>query len=151
MSEDQASSRSEILALTAKIVAAQVSNNTTGHDEMLQLIQSVFNKLTALDIAEPAVTALTPAVPIRKSVTDAHIICLEDGRKLKMLKRYLMSAYEMTPEQYRAKWGLPGNYPMVAPAHARRRQELAKKIGFGRKKLAEPAPKATRSRAKATS
>ena len=149
MSEEQTINRSEILALTTEIVSAHVSNNSTGPDTVPELIQSVFDKLTALAGDEPASTELTPAVPIRKSVTDAYIICLEDGRKLKMLKRHLMTSYDMTPEQYRAKWGLPVDYPMVAPSYARTRQELAKKIGLGRKKPAEPAPKATRSRAKA--
>ena len=82
---------------------------------------------------EPAPAELTPAVPIRRSVTDDYIVCLEDGKKLKMLKRHLMTAYEMTPEQYRAKWGLKPDYPMVAPNYALKRQELAKKIGLGRK------------------
>ena len=101
---------------------------------------------------EPAPTELTPAVPIKKSVTDDYIICLEDGKKLKMLKRHLMTAYDMTPEAYRAKWGLKPDYPMVAPAYARKRQELAVKIGLGRKPRvveAVPAAKAKRSRAKA--
>ena len=83
--------------------------------------------------SEPAPAELTPAVPIRRSVTDDYIVCLEDGKKLKMLKRHLMTAYEMTPEQYRAKWGLKPDYPMVAPNYALKRQELAKKIGLGRK------------------
>jgi predicted transcriptional regulator len=151
MSEDQSIDRSEILALTTEIVAAHVSNNTTGPDSVPQLIQSVFDTLAALARDEPAPAELTPAVPIRKSITDAHIICLEDGKKLKMLKRHLMTVYGMTPEDYRAKWGLKADYPMVAPAYARKRQELAKAIGLGRKPRAvepEPAPKATRSRRK---
>ena len=94
---------------------------------------------------------LTPAVPIKKSVTDDYIVCLEDGKKLKMLKRHLMTAYNMTPEEYRAKWGLRPDYPMVAPNYTAKRQELAKKIGLGRKPRVvapPPAPKATRSRRK---
>ncbi len=150
MSEDPKLERGEILALTAEIVSSHVSNNSTGHESLPELIQSVFDKLTALASDEPAPTALTPAVPIRKSVTDDYIVCLEDGRKLKMLKRHLMTAYGMTPEQYRAKWGLKADYPMVAPAYARKRQELAKKIGLGRKpRVAEAAPKAKRPRGKA--
>ena len=154
MSQDQTINRAEILALTTEIVTAQVANNSTAQENLPELIQAVFDKLTALASDEPAPTELTPAVPIKKSVTDDYIVCLEDGKKLKMLKRHLMTAYGMTPEEYRAKWGLKADYPMVAPAYARKRQELAKKIGLGRKPRAEgadeaPAPKARRSRAKA--
>ena len=152
MSEEQTINRSEILALTTEIVSAHVSNNSTGRDTVPELIQSVFDKLTALAGDEPAQTELTPAVPIKKSITDDYIICLEDGKKLKMLKRHLMTSYGMTPEAYRAKWGLKADYPMVAPAYARKRQELAVKIGLGRKPRvveAAPAPKAKRARAKA--
>jgi predicted transcriptional regulator len=152
MSEDQTINRPEILALTAEIVSSHVSNNATGQDNLPDLIQSVFDKLTALAADEPAPTELTPAVPIKKSVTDDYIVCLEDGKKLKMLKRHLMTAYAMTPEEYRARWGLKSDYPMVAPNYAKTRQELAKKIGLGRKPRVvepEPAPKARRSRAKA--
>jgi predicted transcriptional regulator len=154
MSEDQTINRAEILALTTEIVSSHVSNNSTGQENLAELIQSVFDKLTALASDEPAPTELTPAVPIRKSVTDDYIVCLEDGKKLKMLKRHLMTAYGMTPEEYRARWGLKADYPMVAPNYAKKRQELAKKIGLGRKpRVVEPepapAPKARRSRAKA--
>ena len=94
----------------------------------------MFDKLSALASDEaPTPVELTPAVPIKRSVTDDYIVCLEDGKKLKMLKRHLMTAYGMTPEEYRAKWGLKPDYPMVAPNYARKRQELAKKIGLGRK------------------
>jgi len=153
MSEEQTIDRSEILALTTEIVSAHLSNNSTGRESLPELIQSVFDKLTALASDEPAPTELTPAVPIRKSITDDYIICLEDGKKLKMLKRHLMTAYGMTPEVYRARWGLKADYPMVAPNYAKKRQELAKKIGLGRKpRVVEaapaPAPKA-RSRTKA--
>jgi len=156
MTEEQMQTidRSEILALTTEIVAALVSNNSMGRETVLELIQSVFDKLTTLAGDEPAPTELLPAVPIRKSITDDYIICLEDGKKLKMLKRHLMTAYGMTPEAYRARWGLKADYPMVAPNYARKRQELAAKIGLGRKpRVVEPepapAPKAKRSRAKA--
>jgi predicted transcriptional regulator len=153
MSEEQTINRSEILALTTEIVSAQVSNNSTGRESVPELIQSVFDKLTALASDEPAPTELTPAVPIRKSITDDYIICLEDGKKLKMLKRHLMTAYGMTPEAYRARWGLKADYPMVAPNYAKLRQELAKKIGLGRKpRVVEaapaPKPKSKRPRAK---
>jgi len=134
MSQDNAVSRSELLALTGEIVSAHVANNAVARDEVAPLIQSVFDKLNALvSDEEPASVELTPAVPIRRSVTDDYIVCLEDGKKLKMLKRHLMTAYNMTPEEYRAKWGLKPDYPMVAPNYAQKRQELAKKIGLGRK------------------
>ena len=154
MSEEQTINRSEILALTTEIVSAHVSNNSTGRENVTELIQSVFDKLTALASNEPTPTELTPAVPIKKSITDDYIVCLEDGKKLKMLKRHLMTSYGMTPEAYRAKWALKADYPMVAPAYARKRQELAVKIGLGRKPrgvVVEPAsaPRAKRSRAKA--
>ena len=151
MSEDNAISRSELLALTGEIVSAHLANNAVARDEVAPLIQSVFDKLNALASDEaPASVELTPAVPIRRSVTDDYIVCLEDGKKLKMLKRHLMTAYSMTPEEYRAKWGLKPDYPMVAPNYAQKRQELAKKIGLGRKPRVDPqpAPKATRSRRK---
>ena len=151
MSQDNAISRSELLALTGEIVSAHVANNAVARDEVAPLIQSVFDKLNALaSDEEPASVELTPAVPIRRSVTDDYIVCLEDGKKLKMLKRHLMTAYSMTPEEYRAKWGLKPDYPMVAPNYAQKRQELARKIGLGRKPRVDPqpAPKATRSRRK---
>ena len=153
MSEDNTISRSELLSLTGEIVSAHLANNAVARDEVAPLIQSVFDKLSALASDEaPTLVELTPAVPLRRSVTDDYIICLEDGKKLKMLKRHLMTAYNMTPEEDRAKWGLKLDYPMVAPNYAAKRQELAKKIGLGRKPRAvvapQPAPKATRSRRK---
>jgi predicted transcriptional regulator len=156
MSEVRTLERGEVLALTAEIVSSHVSNNSTGRENLPELIQSVFDKLAALASDEPAPTELTPAVPIKKSVTDDYIVCLEDGKKLKMLKRHLMTAYGMTPAEYRAKWGLKANYPMVAPSYAMKRQELAKKIGLGRKprvvevEVEAAAPKARRTRRKAT-
>jgi len=133
--------RNELLALTAEIVSAHVSNNAIGSGEVSTLLQSVFDTLNSLGSEEAAPAALTPAVPIKRSVTDDYIVCLEDGKKLKMLKRHLMTAYGMTPEEYRAKWGLKSDYPMVAPNYALKRQELAKKIGLGRKpRVAEPVP-----------
>jgi predicted transcriptional regulator len=154
MSQEQTIDRSEILALTTEIVSAHVSNNSTGLKTVPELIQSVFDTLTALAGDEPAPTELTPAVPTKKSITDDYIICLEDGKKLKMLKRHLMTSYGMTPEAYRARWGLKADYPMVAPNYAKKRQEFAVKIGLGRKpRVVEaapvPAPKAKRTRAKA--
>ncbi len=125
---------SELLALTSDIVAAHVSNNAVPTTELPGLIETVYKTLAGLapKPPEPEVE-LKPAVPIRRSVTDDYIVCLEDGMKLKMLKRHLKTHHNMEPDEYRAKWGLPADYPMVAPAYARKRQELAKKIGLGRK------------------
>ena len=126
--------KSEILALTSEIVSSHVSNNPVPAADLPAVIHSVFEKLTELanEMPEEKVE-LVPAVPIKKSITDDFIVCLEDGKKLKMLKRHLKTAYDMTPEDYRAKWGLSADYPMVAPSYARKRQELAKEIGLGRK------------------
>jgi predicted transcriptional regulator len=125
---------SELLALTSDIVAAHASNNAVPSSELSGLIEAVFGTLSELS-SEPVepVVELKPAVPIKKSVTDDYLICLDDGKKLKMLKRHLKTAYDMTPEDYRRKWGLGHDYPMVAPNYAKKRQELAKKIGLGRK------------------
>ena len=126
--------RSELLALTSEIVSSHVSNNAVNQQDLSAMIESVFSTLEGLGAPkEEPKEELKPAVPIRKSLTDEHIICLEDGKKLKMLKRHLATSYDLTPEEYRARWGLPADYPMVAPAYARKRQELAKKIGLGRK------------------
>ena len=129
----------------SEIVVAYLSKNASSGAEVPGLIKSVFDTLTALAREEaPAPATLTPAVPIKRSVTDDYIVCLEDGKRLKVLKRHLMTAYGMTPEQYRAKWGLPPDYPTVAPSYARKRQELAKALGLGRKPArAAPAPKPT--------
>ncbi|HSF96109.1 MAG TPA: MucR family transcriptional regulator [Thermohalobaculum sp.] len=125
---------SELLALTSDIVAAHVSNNSVSSDDLPGLIGSVFSTLSSLgaEAAEPEVE-LKPAVSIKKSISDDHIICLEDGKKMKMLKRHLKTDHDLTPDEYRAKWGLSHDYPMVAPNYALKRQELAKKIGLGRK------------------
>jgi predicted transcriptional regulator len=145
MPGEQAATRSEILASAVEIVAAHLSNNALSGAEVPGLIQAVFEKLEALTHDEAEVPAiLTPAVPIRRSVTEDYLVCLEDGKKLKMLKRHLQSAYGMTPEQYRARWGLPPDYPMVAPSYSRKRQELAKAIGLGRRPAPTPLPKAKR-------
>lgn len=138
MNEENEVNRVELLSLTADIVSAHVANNSVVQGEVPDLIHSVFGKLQELANGEDvAAVELNPAVPIRKSVTDDFIICLEDGKKLKMLKRHLMTSYGMTPEEYRAKWGLKPDYPMVAPNYAAKRQELAKKIGLGRKPRAK--------------
>jgi len=123
--------RGDILGLTARIVSAQVSNNKMGIAELSELINSVHQALT--DPGKPVTPPLEPAVPIKKSVTPDYLICLDDGRKLKMLKRHLRTAYGMSPTEYRAKWGLASDYPMVAPNYAQRRSELAKAIGLGTK------------------
>jgi predicted transcriptional regulator len=137
---DETIDRSEILALTAEIVAAHLGNNAVGGAEVAGLIQSVFDTLGRLASDEPAAAAeQTPAVPIRRSVTDDHIVCLEDGKKLKMLKRHLMTDHGVTPDEYRERWGLKRDYPMVAPNYSAQRQVLARQIGLGRKP-APPAP-----------
>jgi predicted transcriptional regulator len=123
----------EVLGLTAQIVAAHVSNNAVTPDSLPSLIQEVYKTLAGVG-KEPAVPERPqPAVPVKKSVMPDHIICLEDGKKLKMLKRHLKTAYNMTPEQYRERWGLGPEYPMVAPNYAIRRSTLAKQIGLGTK------------------
>lgn len=126
---------SDLLSLTADIVAAHVANNRVATNEVSDLISQVHSALSGL--GNPKVTeepALQPAVAVRSSVKHDYIVCLEDGKKLKMLKRYLRTNYDMTPDQYRAKWSLPRDYPMVAPAYAEQRRGLAKQIGLGRKK-----------------
>ena len=123
-----------LITLTSDIVAAHVSNNSVAVSDLSTLISNVYTALAGLGgtvVTEEAV--LEPAVSIRSSVKPDYIVCLEDGKKLKMLKRHLMTHYSMTPEQYRAKWKLPADYPMVAPNYAEKRRELAKKIGLGRK------------------
>lgn len=131
---ESAVEHSELLELTSDIVAAHVSNNPVPLGELPGLIETVYSTLSGLSQPEAEVEVeLKPAVPIKRSITDDFIVCLEDGKKLKMLKRHLKTAYDMTPEDYRAKWGLPHDYPMVAPNYAKKRQELAKQIGLGRK------------------
>ena len=127
--------KSDLLEYATGIVAAYVGRNQIPQSDLPVLIKSVFDALAGVsqplaDIALPA--ALKPAVPVKKSVTDEYIICLEDGAKLKMLKRYLRTHYNLSPEEYRAKWGLPSDYPMVAPNYAQARSEMAKRIGLGR-------------------
>ncbi len=145
MTPEPSTGRVELLEKAVEIVSSHVSNNAVSPEELPDLIASVFSKLTTLVAdAEPEAAELVPAVPVRRSVTEDFIIGLEDGKKLKTLKRHLMTAYNMTPEEYRAKWGLKPDYPMVAPNYALKRQELAKKIGLGRKpRIVEPAPKTT--------
>ena len=127
------SSNQAMLGLTAQIVSAHVSNNAVSRDALPELITQVFNTLMSAGVEPVEPEKLQPAVPIKKSVFPEYIICLEDGKKLKMLKRHLQTSYNMTPEQYRERWSLPHDYPMVAPKYAEHRSELAKKIGLGRK------------------
>ena len=127
----------DVLGLTAQIVAAHVSNNAVGPDVLPTLIRDVYSTLAgmgheAVVTAEPA-DKRQPAVPVKKSVFPDHIVCLEDGKKLKMLKRHLKTAFGLSPDQYRERWGLPQDYPMVAPSYASHRSKLAKKIGLGTK------------------
>ncbi|MEL6529331.1 MAG: MucR family transcriptional regulator [Pseudomonadota bacterium] len=123
-----------LITLTSDIVAAHVSNNDVAVEDVPSLITNVFGALQGLgEDAEPEEAPPEPAVSIRASVKPDYIVCLEDGKKLKMLKRYLRTNYDMTPEEYRARWNLPADYPMVAPNYAEKRRDLAKKIGLGRK------------------
>lgn len=121
-----------LITLTADIVAAHVSNNSVAISDLPTLINNVHGALSGLSGGIAAPTVLEPAVPIRNSIKKDYIVCLEDGKKLKMLKRHLMTSYGMTPDDYRTKWGLAADYPMVAPAYAETRRILAKAIGLGR-------------------
>lgn len=124
-----------LITLTADIVAAHVSNNSVAVSDLPSLIKNVHGALSSLDtpIQEPEAPQ-EPAVSVRSSIKPDYIVCLEDGKKLKMLKRHLMTHYQMTPDDYRAKWKLPADYPMVAPNYAEQRRSLAKKIGLGTKR-----------------
>jgi len=128
-------SRDDVLRMAVDVVAAYVSNNKTPTGGVSEVISTIFESLSAVEAAAAGgrTEPQKPAVPIRRSVTPDFIICLEDGKKLKMLKRHLRTAFNLTPEQYRAKWNLLPDYPMVAPNYAKKRSEFAKKIGLGRK------------------
>lgn len=146
---DEQLDKSELLSLTAEIVSSHVSNNAVSQVDLPVVIETVYGKL--IDLAAGPLEKqeeLKPAVPIKKSITTDYIICLEDGKQLKMLKRHLKTAYDMTPDQYRDRWGLPSDYPMVAPSYAEKRKQLAKQIGLGRNRTktaakTTPAPKTT--------
>ncbi|MBO6947694.1 MAG: MucR family transcriptional regulator [Rhodospirillales bacterium] len=126
-------SQTDLLELTSEIVSAHASNNTVAANDLPQIIKDVYATLQNLgNDAQPEVRP-EPAVPVKKSITPDYIVCLEDGKQLKMLKRHLKTSYNMTPEEYRERWGLPADYPMVAPNYAKKRSSLAKKIGLGRK------------------
>ena len=133
MSENSSPDNKDVIAWTADIVASHVQNNSVAISDLPQLIRTVHESLSGLSGAAPSEKP-QPAIPVRRSVTPDYIICLEDGRKLKMLKRHLATAYGMTPEEYREKWGLPADYPMVAPNYAKQRSSLAKKIGLGKRR-----------------
>src|SRR3954454_15715938 len=136
---------SDILGLTAQIVSAHVSKNQVGMDALPSLIQSVYRSLSTAGEFEPAAAPLqAPAVPIKKSVFPDYIVCLEDGKKLKMLKRHLQTSYGLSPDAYRTKWSLPRDYPMVAPTYAATRSTLAKSIGLGRKPAPVAEPEVTK-------
>jgi predicted transcriptional regulator len=125
----------EMLRMAANIVAAYVAHNPLPVSQITEIINTVYNSLRGISggAVTPSPESLKPAVPIRRSVTPEYLVCLEDGKKLKMLKRHLRAAYGLTPDEYRAKWGLPPDYPMVAPNYAAQRSDFAKKIGLGRK------------------
>ncbi len=127
-------SANEIMRMTSTIVSSFVSNNPVPTDNLSDVIRSVHK--TVSNLSEPSETKVDerpkPAIPIGKSVTEEYIICLEDGKKLKMLKRYLRSRYDLSPDEYRRRWSLPADYPMVAPSYTARRSEFAKKIGLGK-------------------
>ncbi len=148
-----------VLKLTAQIVAAHVEHNSVQADALPGLIEKVYQTLRGVGQAALQPEKPVPVVPIKQSVKQDFIVCLEDGKKLKMLKRHLMTAYKMTPAQYRTRWGLPADYPMVAPSYAKVRSSLAKQIGLGRKpadatgrapakrRAAKAAPRGRRARA----
>ncbi len=125
--------RAGMLRMTAEVVSAYLSNNSLPPSQIPDVIRTVYDTLGGFGSAGDARNpALKPAVPIKRSVRPEHIVCLEDGKKLKMLKRHLRTTYNLTPAEYRAKWGLPADYPMVAPNYAAQRSAFAKKIGLGR-------------------
>ena len=128
--------KDELVELTADIVSAYVSNNTVVATDLPALISNVFDALkkAASSGAQPTKEELRPAVPIKKSVTSEYLICLEDGKKFKSLKRHLRTHYDLSPEEYREKWGLPHDYPMVAPNYAAARSDLAKRMGLGQRR-----------------
>ena len=128
-------SQNELLSLTTEIVASHLSNNTLAVGDIPHLIKLVYGTLSTQGQEEEKVEPEkpVPAVPVKKSVMPDYIICLEDGKKLKMLKRHLKTRYNISPDEYRKRWGLPDDYPMVAPAYAEQRSSLAKKIGLGTK------------------
>jgi predicted transcriptional regulator len=156
---DPEGNKQELLNLTTNIVAAFAGNNTVAISDLPGIISNVFDALRTAGRTEEAKAEAspTPAVPIRKSVTADFLICLEDGKKFKMLERHLKTRYHLSPEAYRQRWGLPRDYPMVAPAYAAQRSSVAKRLGLGRRKPApvpqppEPPPAPTEPRRRAAS
>lgn len=138
--EGEASS-TDLVALTAAITAGYLRGNRLPTTAIQELIDLVHTSLQRLGQPEISPRPQEPAVPIRKSVTDAYIVCLEDGKQMKMMTRHLRTVYNLSPEAYRAKWNLPSNYPMVAPAYARKRSALARELGLGTKR-SKPEPEA---------
>ena len=134
--EENQQKNAETLRMAVDIVSAYVGNNSVPANQVPEVINSVYASLAAIDSSANSGenSTLKPAVPVRRSITPDYIVCLEDGKKLKMLKRHLRAAYGLSPEEYRAKWGLPADYPMVAPNYAKQRSNFAKQIGLGRKK-----------------
>lgn len=132
--DDDAQAHGDAMRMTTDIVASFVANNAVSSEELADLIRSIHRTLVSLkgDAAGEPGERRKPAVPVNRSVHNDYIVCLEDGKKLKMLKRYLRSSYNISPDEYRKRWGLPADYPMVAPAYAARRSEFAKKIGLGK-------------------
>ena len=154
MAEQAGTETNELIAMTADVVAAYVAQNTLPSSELPGLIQQIHSTLqqVASGAQQPAEQPLTPAVPVKKSVTRDYIICLEDGKRFKSLKRHLRSSFDLSPEEYRKKWGLPYDYPMVAPNYAQTRSDLAKSMGLGNlrqkaKQAAASAPRAARKSA----
>jgi predicted transcriptional regulator len=142
-----------LLECTTSIISAYVANNTIQKENLSSLIADTFKSLAGVERTSSVVEELKPAVPIRRSVQPDYIVCLEDGKKFKSLKRHLMSHYNMTPQEYREKWALPADYPMVAANYALARSELAKKSGLGRRQIAiaEPATASGKAPKKAAS
>lgn len=121
----------ELLKITAEIVAAHISRNPTSEDDLPMLIRRIHQTVADIALLPARGSRPEPAVPVKKSIMPDYIVCLEDGKKMKMLKRYIKTVYNLTPDEYREKWGLPSDYPMVAPNYAQRRSDLAKEIGLG--------------------
>ena len=134
MTEEEIALSETLITLTSDIVAAHVSNNSVAVSDLPLIISSVHEALSGLTDKAQQQALPDPAVPIKSSIKPDYVVCLEDGKKLKMLKRHLMTHYGMTPDDYRQRWGLPNDYPMVAPNYAKKRRELAKAIGLGKKK-----------------
>jgi predicted transcriptional regulator len=150
VAEQTSTEQSDLIGMTAEVVAAYVAQNSLPSSELPALIQQIHSTLqqVANGTQQPAEQPLTPAVPVKKSVTRDYIICLEDGKRFKSLKRHLRSSFNLSPEEYRKKWGLPYDYPMVAPNYAETRSNLAKSMGLGnlRQKAKQAASGASRGR-----